>query len=167
VRGLANQTIRRLERIETELLAERNSRVDDLGLLVDLIESAGAPSTSACAGSRSRCTQPAARPSTASAKPLALASGRLGQRAGIDGARRRPGASVSDQRRVGEQHVLRLLAEVVGGGAAAGSGRRRRRRTGSSPSSPSSRGRVNVYSEYAITVEAATTETSWSTSASE
>ena len=39
VRGLANQTIRRLERIETELLAERNSRVDDLGLLVDLIES--------------------------------------------------------------------------------------------------------------------------------
>ncbi|HZQ66713.1 MAG TPA: hypothetical protein VFA66_15970 [Gaiellaceae bacterium] len=39
VRGLANQTIRRLERIETELLAERNSRVDDLGLLVDLIDS--------------------------------------------------------------------------------------------------------------------------------
>ena len=39
VRGLANQTIRRLERLETELLAERNSRVDDLALLVDLIES--------------------------------------------------------------------------------------------------------------------------------
>jgi hypothetical protein len=39
VRGLVNQTIRRLERIETELLAERNSRVDDLALLVDLIES--------------------------------------------------------------------------------------------------------------------------------
>ena len=39
VRGLQNQTIRRLERIETELLAERNSRVDDLGLLVDLITS--------------------------------------------------------------------------------------------------------------------------------
>ncbi len=39
VRGLANQTIRRLERIETELLAERNSRVDDLGLLVDLVDS--------------------------------------------------------------------------------------------------------------------------------
>ena len=38
VRGLANQTIRRLERIETELLAERSSRVDDLGLLVDLID---------------------------------------------------------------------------------------------------------------------------------
>jgi hypothetical protein len=39
VRGLANQTIRRLERIETELLAERGSRVDDLGLLVDLVDS--------------------------------------------------------------------------------------------------------------------------------
>ncbi|HEY8773605.1 MAG TPA: hypothetical protein VIM05_03455 [Gaiellaceae bacterium] len=39
VRGLANQTIRRLERIETELLAERSSRVDDLGLLVDLMDS--------------------------------------------------------------------------------------------------------------------------------
>ena len=39
VRGLANQTIRRLERIEHELLAERGSRVDDLGLLVDLIDS--------------------------------------------------------------------------------------------------------------------------------
>ena len=39
VRGLANQTIRRLERIETELLAERGSRVDDLGPLVDLIDS--------------------------------------------------------------------------------------------------------------------------------
>ena len=38
VRGLANQTIRRLERIENELLAERSSRVDDLGLLVDLID---------------------------------------------------------------------------------------------------------------------------------
>jgi hypothetical protein len=39
VRGLANQTVRRLERMETELLAERGSRVDDLGLLVDLIDS--------------------------------------------------------------------------------------------------------------------------------
>ncbi len=39
VRGLSNQTIRRLERIETELLAERGSRVDDLGLLVDLVDS--------------------------------------------------------------------------------------------------------------------------------
>jgi hypothetical protein len=39
VRGLAGQTIRRLERIEGENLAERHSRVDDLALLVDLITS--------------------------------------------------------------------------------------------------------------------------------
>jgi hypothetical protein len=39
VRGLANQTIRRLERIEGDNLAERHSRVDDLALLVDLITS--------------------------------------------------------------------------------------------------------------------------------
>lgn len=38
VRGLANQTIRRLERLETDLAAERHARVDDLTLLVDLIE---------------------------------------------------------------------------------------------------------------------------------
>lgn len=39
VRGLQNQLIRRLERIETDLVAERNARVDDLALLVDLIAS--------------------------------------------------------------------------------------------------------------------------------
>ena len=39
VRGLSNQTIRRLERIEGDNLAERHSRVDDLALLVDLITS--------------------------------------------------------------------------------------------------------------------------------
>ena len=39
VRGLENQTIRRLERIEGDNLAERHSRVDDLALLVDLITS--------------------------------------------------------------------------------------------------------------------------------
>jgi hypothetical protein len=37
VRGLMNQVIRRLERIEGDILAERNARVDDLALLVDLI----------------------------------------------------------------------------------------------------------------------------------
>ena len=37
VKGLTNQMIRRLERMETDLLAERNARIDDLGLLVDLI----------------------------------------------------------------------------------------------------------------------------------
>ena len=39
VRGLAAQTIRRLERLEGDLLAERHARVDDLALLVDLISS--------------------------------------------------------------------------------------------------------------------------------
>jgi hypothetical protein len=39
VRGLANQTIRRLERIEGENVAEQHARVDDLALLVDLITS--------------------------------------------------------------------------------------------------------------------------------
>jgi hypothetical protein len=39
IRGLLNQAIRRLERVEAELLAERHARVDDLGLLVDLVSS--------------------------------------------------------------------------------------------------------------------------------
>ena len=39
IRGLLNQTIRRLERIEADLLAERHARVDDLALLVDLVSS--------------------------------------------------------------------------------------------------------------------------------
>ena len=39
VRGLANQTIRRLDRIEAKYVQERHARVDDLALLVDLIAS--------------------------------------------------------------------------------------------------------------------------------
>jgi hypothetical protein len=39
VRGLSGQTIRRLERLEHDLLAERHARIDDLALLVDLITS--------------------------------------------------------------------------------------------------------------------------------
>jgi hypothetical protein len=39
VRGLLQQVIRRLERVEGDLLAERHARVDDLALLVDLITS--------------------------------------------------------------------------------------------------------------------------------
>jgi hypothetical protein len=39
IRGLSNQTIRRLERIEHDLTADRYARVDDLALLVDLIAS--------------------------------------------------------------------------------------------------------------------------------
>jgi hypothetical protein len=39
VRGLANQTNRRLDGLAGDLLAERNARVDDLAVLVDLIAS--------------------------------------------------------------------------------------------------------------------------------
>jgi hypothetical protein len=39
VRGLLNTLVRRLERLEGDLLAERHARVDDLALLVDLIGS--------------------------------------------------------------------------------------------------------------------------------
>ena len=37
IRGLMNQVIRRLERVEGDLLSERHARVDDLALLVDLV----------------------------------------------------------------------------------------------------------------------------------
>jgi hypothetical protein len=37
IRGLINQVIRRLERLEGDGAAERHARVDDLALLVDLI----------------------------------------------------------------------------------------------------------------------------------
>jgi hypothetical protein len=37
VRGLMNQVLRRLERLEGDILAERHARVDDLALLVDLV----------------------------------------------------------------------------------------------------------------------------------
>ena len=39
VRGLTGQVVRRLERLQAELAAERRERLDDLGLLVDLIGS--------------------------------------------------------------------------------------------------------------------------------
>jgi len=39
VRGLMNQVLRRLERLEGDALAERHERVDDLAVLVDLIVS--------------------------------------------------------------------------------------------------------------------------------
>jgi hypothetical protein len=39
VRGLMNQVVRRLERLEGDLLAERHARVDDLALLVELVAS--------------------------------------------------------------------------------------------------------------------------------
>jgi hypothetical protein len=39
VRGLSANLVRRLERIEGDLLAERHARVEDLALLIDLITS--------------------------------------------------------------------------------------------------------------------------------
>jgi hypothetical protein len=37
IRGGVNQALRRLERLEQELLAERNARVEDFAVLVDLV----------------------------------------------------------------------------------------------------------------------------------
>lgn len=39
IRGLLGQAIRRLERLEGDVLAERHARIDDLALLVDLVSS--------------------------------------------------------------------------------------------------------------------------------
>jgi hypothetical protein len=39
IRGLLNQAIRRLERLEQELLAERSARIEDLAVLVELVTS--------------------------------------------------------------------------------------------------------------------------------
>jgi flavin-binding protein dodecin len=39
MRGLMNQVVRRLERLEGDLLTERHARVDDLTLLIDLVAS--------------------------------------------------------------------------------------------------------------------------------
>jgi hypothetical protein len=39
IRGMMNLLVRRLERVEGDLLSERHARVDDLALLIDLITS--------------------------------------------------------------------------------------------------------------------------------
>jgi hypothetical protein len=39
IKGLLNHAIRRLERLEQDLIAERSARLDDLSLLVELISS--------------------------------------------------------------------------------------------------------------------------------
>lgn len=39
IRGGVNQALRRLERLEQELIAERTARIEDLGILVDLVSS--------------------------------------------------------------------------------------------------------------------------------
>ena len=37
IRGLLNNVVRRLDRLEQEVLAERHARIEDLALLVDLV----------------------------------------------------------------------------------------------------------------------------------
>jgi hypothetical protein len=37
IRGLLNNAVRRLEKLEEDVLAERHARIDDLALLVDLV----------------------------------------------------------------------------------------------------------------------------------
>jgi hypothetical protein len=39
IKGLVNQAIHRLERLEQEVIAERHARVDDLAVLVELVSS--------------------------------------------------------------------------------------------------------------------------------
>ncbi len=56
IRGGVNQALRRLERLEQELLAERTARVDDLGILVELISS-GWSGVDARLGRLERCLE--------------------------------------------------------------------------------------------------------------
>ncbi len=73
IKGLLNNAIGRLERLEQELIAERNARLDDLTLLVELISSGwqgsiGDSNTSSAATSprscRSATTSPPRRSTT-------------------------------------------------------------------------------------------------------
>ena len=66
MRGLTNQVIRRLERIEGDILAERHARVDDLALLVDLIAAGWQSVDERLAKLEERLHARAARSSTAS-----------------------------------------------------------------------------------------------------
>ena len=66
VRGLMNQLIRRLERVEGDLLAERHARVDDLALLVDLVSSGWKSIDDRIRQLEERLQAPAARSSTGS-----------------------------------------------------------------------------------------------------
>ena len=79
VKGLSNQTIRRLERLETDLESERHARVDDLALLVDLItgqlagdERAARPDRARARAAR-RSRRAAPRPTAGRPLPTALA----------------------------------------------------------------------------------------------
>jgi hypothetical protein len=61
VRGLMNNLIRRLESIETDLLAERHARVDDLSLLVDVIASGWEATNARLASIEAKLDQPRLR----------------------------------------------------------------------------------------------------------
>ncbi len=70
IRGLLNQAIRRLERLEGDLLAERHARVDDLALLVDLVSSGWKGSMPVWSdSSATRQTSPSLRPSSEITRP--------------------------------------------------------------------------------------------------
>ena len=64
IRGLLNQVIRRLERLEGDVLAERHARIDDLALLVDLVCRAGGASATGSSASSTPW-----RPPSRTAKP--------------------------------------------------------------------------------------------------
>jgi hypothetical protein len=74
IRGLLNQAIRRLERLEGALLAERKARVDDLALLVDLVTSGWRGVDARLA--RLELAEPGSVPDAPSPEPLADASER-------------------------------------------------------------------------------------------
>jgi hypothetical protein len=61
VRGLMNNLIRRLESIETDLLAERHARVDDLSLIVDVIASGWEATNARLASIEAKLDQPRLR----------------------------------------------------------------------------------------------------------
>ncbi|MHB8641475.1 MAG: hypothetical protein ACYDA3_01100 [Gaiellaceae bacterium] len=61
VRGLMNNVVRRLESLETDLLAERHARVDDLSLLVDVIASGWEATNARLASIEQKLDQPRLR----------------------------------------------------------------------------------------------------------
>jgi hypothetical protein len=60
IRGLLNNVVHRLERLEQEVLAERHARIDDLALLVELV-SAGWRSVDARIAQQQEITGPPSR----------------------------------------------------------------------------------------------------------
>ena len=109
--GLLNNAIRRLERLEQELIAERNARLDDLALLVDLVSSGWQGvdrRLERIERGRDRRDRVAARSRRSCVVATLRASASEDRRA--DG---RPPGDGGEDRHVAEQDVLRLLAGVV------------------------------------------------------